>query len=215
MGTRESNRPADKTFSLISARRFGSDGRYRQVSTGAALEQPDILRGSTLLTDGPSGGTVLEGGTPQRVEVLSEDVSDTWVVGEEPPEDVTLSPEELPEGTKPFTLTVEGYDGEAGHPVTLRNLSRGWWRRVDASEAEGEEGRYQFEVEVRRGDHLEVLRNHKTLAYVVIEGYGVAAVDVNHFYGELEDLDGDGVPDYADSNVQSQVLRYFSNFELP
>ncbi|MCP4657566.1 MAG: hypothetical protein GY856_19345, partial [bacterium] len=54
-----------------------------------------------------------------------------------------------------------------------------------------------------------------TLAYVVIEGYGVAAVDVNHFYGELEDLDGDGVPDYADSNVQSQVLRYLSNFELP
>ncbi|MCP4572734.1 MAG: hypothetical protein GY838_10320, partial [bacterium] len=154
-------------------------------------------------------------GAPQRVELLSEDVSDTWVVGEEPPEDVTVSPEELPEGTKPFTLTVEGYDGEAGHPVTLRNLSRGWWRRVDASETEGEEGRYQFEVEVRRGDHLELLRNRKTLAYVVIEGYGVAAVDVNHFYGELDDVDGSDEPDYTGANVHSQVLRYVSEFELP
>ncbi|MCP4660685.1 MAG: hypothetical protein GY856_35235, partial [bacterium] len=187
-----------------------------ELLEGSSLDalRADILRGSTLLTQGPGEETVLPEGVPKRIEVLSDDVSEIWMVGDDPPAGVTLSPEELPAGAKPFTLTVTGDDGEAGHPVTLRNLSRGWWRRVDASEVEGEEGRYQFQVEVRRGEHLELLRNQKTLAYVVIEGHGVAAVDVNHFYGEFDDVDGNGVPDYADYNVQSQVLRYVSAFEL-
>ncbi|MCP4592690.1 MAG: hypothetical protein GY842_18300 [bacterium] len=34
-------------------------------------------------------------------EVLSDDISDTWMVGEEPPAGGTLSPVELPEGPSP------------------------------------------------------------------------------------------------------------------
>jgi hypothetical protein len=42
-----------------------------------------------------------------------------------------------------------------------------------------------------------------------IEAAGLAAVDVNHFYDELEDADGDGQPDFNRNNIQSQVLRYY------
>ncbi len=88
--------------------------------------------------------------------------------------------------------------------------------RVDAGKSGGQEGHYRFEIEVLPGEPLEILRNIDAFAYLVIEGAGLAAVDVNHFYGEIpEDANGDGVPDFEEPNTQSEVLRYLTELDLP
>ncbi|MEO1365724.1 MAG: DUF6531 domain-containing protein, partial [Acidobacteriota bacterium] len=161
-------------------------------------------RGSTLVTDRLGSDELfarLPPTTPNHIEILSRDRESSWTLGvDDVPAEITVSPSELP-SVDAFDLTVSGSDGISGQPVTVRNLTRGTWDRVDANP----DGSYSLTVAVRHGERLQVLRNTDSLAYVQLDSYGVAAVDLNHFYGEF-----DGGPD-AEPIVQSQVLRFFTH----
>ncbi|HEY9421595.1 MAG TPA: DUF6531 domain-containing protein, partial [Thermoanaerobaculia bacterium] len=65
-------------------------------------------------------------------------------------------------------------------PVTLHNLTRGRWHRVDANA----QGQYTISINVQDGDRLQLLRNQDSIAYVATAGVGLEVVDVNAFYNE-------------------------------
>ncbi|MEO1086734.1 MAG: hypothetical protein AAFY88_21080, partial [Acidobacteriota bacterium] len=163
-----------------------------------------VWRGSTLVTDRLGTDELfahLPPTTPNHLEILSRDRESSWTLGvDDPPSDVTVAPSEFP-SVDEFPLTVSGSDGVSGQPVTVRNLTRGTWERVDAAP----NGGYSITLTVRHGERIQVLRNVDSLAYVQLDSYGIAAVDLNHFYGEF-----DGTPD-AQPIVQSQVLRFFTH----
>ena len=198
--------------------------------------------GSTLLSNPISGSAAiaeLPTGTPTSLELQSWDLRDQWTVGEEVPEKILekFNVEMKPKaGEKDvFTVKVEGHSAAPGHPVTLRNRSRRAWERQDANKEEGKEGHFKFDSEARKGEMLELVRHVDLIAYVtikgvdsgeggpavesgeedsfVVKGGGFVAVDVNHFYNELEDADDDGEPDFDRDNVQSEVLQYFDHLD--
>ena len=182
------------------------------------------FRGSTLLSDPVSGvDTVLPSGFPRRLAVLSNDDSTVWTFDpENPPSGVSFSPL-APPSTSDYLLTVTvagGHPERHGLPVTLRNRSRGSWYRQDG----GADGGATFQVVVeqavpvagltgdlraRPGEVLELLRNQDAVAYVTIDGVGLAVIDANAFYGE------NVAQDFDDPLVSSQALRYYAGYPVP
>ena len=153
--------------------------------------------GQTLVTNWPNGSfTQLPEGTPRRIAILSNDVRDEWVLGDPPP-GVTITPAEPPPGATEYEITVSGSGASGGNlekdgngdyvtttglPVTLTDLDTGRWNRVNADK----QGNFTVTLTVRPGDRLELLKNQDTIAYLAVSNAGVAAVDVNAFYHEID-----------------------------
>lgn len=171
------------------------------AAVAAAPNDPAVrfaaFRGSTAISDqvGAETGTQLLGGFPRHVTVLSDDDRDEWAAGGEAPAGLTVVPPTPPAEGGSYTLVVSG-QATAGLPVTLRNLDRGTWNRVDA----GGGGAFEVELEVAPGDRLELLRNRRSLAYVAILGAGIAVADVNATYLEA-----------GNPSPSIQVRGYFSD----
>lgn len=160
-------------------------------------------KGSTIVSDKLGGtGTQLPSGLPRRIALLSNDDSDEWILGDPEPEDVSVVedvPQVGPDG-KPlpdFKVTVTGTGAEPNLPVSLQDVDRGRWTRVDA-EADGS---FSIELDVQKGDRLRLLRNRASIAYVATSGVGLEVVDVNAFYNEDH------------SFVQSDILGTYSGFQ--
>ncbi len=157
------------------------------------------FKGSTQISDRLGGtGTQLPSGTPRRVAVLSNDKTDEWQLDEAPPAGLQVTPNENPNGdpNEDFLVTVTGADGVAGQPVTLQNLTRGRFQRLDA----GANGAYTIQIDAQEGDRLRLLRNQDSIAYVATTGVGLEVVDVNAFYKEDHNA------------VQSDVVGTYSGF---
>lgn len=162
------------------------------------------FRGSTLISDplGP-GGSSLPEGKPRRVSIHSDDRITRFKVGDEPPPGLTVTyAGELKEGVD-VEATFAGSDGEWDHPVTVRNLSLGRWKRDDA----GPLGGFEIQLKVRQGDRVEIVRNLRTLAYVAVSGVGVQVVDVDSFYDEDHDSPG--------SWISSDIIGTYTGFGDP
>ncbi len=163
-----------------------------------------VVAGSTVLTDLPGGsGLGLQYGRPRRVSILSDDKSNDWLVGQPAPEGVTVTPAGAPTASQALTVTVTGADGVFGQPVTLRNLTRGTWKRVDAAS----DSTYSVAIEVFRGDRLEVVRNINAYAYITLDGDqttdGLVIADINSFYRQ----------DHGAASAPG-VLRYVGGFNI-
>jgi RHS repeat-associated protein len=159
--------------------------------------------GSTLVSD-PLGNNLssLPEGSPRRVAVLSEDTRQDLVAGAAPP--LGIAVETAPLAPPPSTavrLTLRG-TATPKLPVSLFNRTRGRWERVDADAA----GAFAVSIDAEPGDALELLRNERSLAYVVVRGVGIGVVDVNAFYREEH---GD-VP-----ATQSDLLGFYTGQEDP
>ena len=158
------------------------------------------FKGTTVVSDKLGGtGTQLPSGTPRRVAVLSNDKIDDWKLGDPPPGDLQVTPVTNPDNhpDEDFEVTVTGTDGTAGLPVTLQDLTRGRWHRIDA----GANGHYSIKLQVQEGDRLRLIRNEDSIAYVATTGVGVEVVDVNAFYNEDH------------NTVQSDVVGTYSGFK--
>jgi YD repeat-containing protein len=180
------------------------------AAIAAAPNDPAVrsaaFRGSTLVSDflGIETGTILPEGTPRKVAVLSQDRRDAWRIGvDPPPSGVSVTPAmppSEPEGITEYTVTVSGMGPQQPdgliHPVTLRDLDRGRWHRVDADAA----GAFTLQMEVGVGSSLELIRNDRTLAYVATLGVGIEVVDVDAFYAE----------DPGGSGLESDVMGIYS-----
>ncbi|MBZ0111129.1 MAG: DUF6531 domain-containing protein, partial [Thermoanaerobaculia bacterium] len=167
---------------------------------GTSVRNPDAVRGTSIVSDllNSNSGTQLPEGLPLGVSVVSNDEIDTWFVGEDPPSGLDVSPETIPEAGASFKLGVSGQSFAAGTPVTLRNLTRGTWHRVDSEPGQG----FLVELEgVEIGDEIELLRNVDSFAFVNILGAGIGIVDVNQTYLE--------------TGVLSQVLDYYTGYGEP
>ncbi|HEV2846859.1 MAG TPA: Ig-like domain-containing protein, partial [Thermoanaerobaculia bacterium] len=143
------------------------------------------FKGSTIISDKLGGtGTQLPSGTPRRVAVLSNDVIDEWKLGDPVPAGLQVTTSLLPDvngvPAEDFRVNVSGTDGTPKMPVTLHNLTRGRWHRIDAND----QGHYTISVNVQAGDRLQLLRNQDSIAYVATAGVGLEVVDVNAFYNE-------------------------------
>src|SRR5262249_5016464 len=95
--------------------------------------------------------------------------------------------------------TVTGTDARPGMPVTLQDVTRGRWNRLDA----GTDGHYSITLSVQAGDRIKVIRNQDSIAYVATSGVGVEAVDVNAFYNEDHNF------------VHSDIRGVYSGFQDP
>lgn len=155
----------------------------------AAPDDPAVrfaaFKGSTIISDKLGGtGTQLPSGTPRRVAVLSNDLKDEWKLGDPYPPNLQVTTSLLPEvngvPAEDFQVNVTGTDGKPNMPVTLQNLTRGRWHRIDADA----QGHYTISVKVQDGDRLQLLRNQDSIAYVATAGVGLEVVDVNAFYKE-------------------------------
>ncbi|HEX9730350.1 MAG TPA: Ig-like domain-containing protein, partial [Thermoanaerobaculia bacterium] len=167
--------------------------------TNDALLQAAI-RGSTLLTDQVGGtNTQLPDGLPRRVAVLPNDAVRSWRWGEAAPADLVLSPAQPP-AHQEVTLTVSGTSGTPGQPVTLHNLTRGTWSRVDATTG----GSFSISMTAGAGEALELRENRGSVAYVTIDGYGLMAVALAKVYDE--DLDSPA--------LASAALRDYTNLPV-
>ncbi len=174
---------------------------FDPVAVGQNPTDPAVLyaafRGSTIVSDrlgGSGGGTSLPEGTPRRVTVLSDDQIDRWRLGEEPPPaGITLEPATPPAGGGSYSLTVSGAGMTAGLPLTLRDLDRGSFRRVDA----GAGGAWSITLTATAADRLELLRNRQSLAYLATLGVGIEVVDVNAFYDEAGGQESDVIGIYT------------------
>ncbi len=179
------------------------DPQLLNPASTAQAQFAGVWRGSTIISDvlGGSGSQLIEG-TPRRLTVLSQDHKSHWTVGQASlPIGIDVQPATVPLGGGIFTLTVSGMGGTAGAPVTLRNLDRGTWKRVDANTS----GDFVLNLEVEAGDRLELLRNQKTYAYVTVQGAGITIVDVNNFYGRDDEIG---------SSVLGTYTGYEENLEL-
>ena len=135
-------------------------------------------RGTTIVSDRVGGtGTQLPGGTPRKVTLYSDDLASRWRVGEPAPDGLAATFTPGAEGV-PGTLSVSGNGAAPLAPVSLRNLSRGSFARVDADS----EGGFALGIAAASGDRVELVRNRATVAYLATLGAGVEAVDVNGFY---------------------------------
>ncbi|HYP22304.1 MAG TPA: DUF6531 domain-containing protein, partial [Actinomycetota bacterium] len=162
------------------------------------------IKGVTIVSDKTSGtGTSLPEGMPRRVTVLSDDQKDRWRWRVDPtPEGLTVTFANPAVPTGDYTLTVQG-EGTDGLPVTLRNVTRGRWNRVDADD----DGDFTLTLKARPGDRLELLRNRKSIAYVATLGVGVEVVDVNAFYNEA--------PEEPTNTPESDVLGIYTGYGDP
>ncbi|MCB1055040.1 MAG: Ig-like domain-containing protein, partial [Acidobacteria bacterium] len=173
-----------------------------RLEAGNPASLAAAFRGSTLVSDPLGGtGTTLPAGTPRQVAVLSDDDRSAWTHGDAVPAGLTLSESAPPEIAPEIEVTVSGGadTGLAEHPVTLRDLDRGRWQRVDAAA----DGSFSVTLRITPGDRLEVLRNRRALVYLGILGVGAEVVDANAFYGE-NDPAGSGSP------VESDVLGFYT-----
>ena len=142
-------------------------------------------KGSTIISDKLGGtGTQLPSGLPRRIALLSNDDSDEWKLGDQWPDGITVvesPPLEGPDGNPlpDFRVTVYG-TGTPNLPVSLLDVDRGRWTRIDA----GADGHFAINLDVREGDRLRLLRNRASIAYVATSGVGLEVVDVNTFYNE-------------------------------
>ena len=139
------------------------------------------FRGSTLLSSRLGGDPVppLLEGTPRKIAVLSNDITDRWNAGASAPSPLSESLG-AEDGEGLALLSVSG-NGAAPHaPVTLRSAGR--WMRVLADE----NGEFTVALRVHRDEEVELKRNQSTLAYVATLGVGVEVVDVNAFFEQPE-----------------------------
>ncbi len=172
-------------------------------------EDPEVrfaaFKGSTIISDKLGGtGTQLPAGLPRRVAVLSNDLEDEWKMGEAPPAGIEVTTTALPPGPggepqEDFTVTASGAGARPGMPVTLQNLTRGRWHRLDADA----NGQFTISLRAQTGDRLRLLRNQDSIAYVATRGVGLQVVDVNAFYKEDHD------------HVQSDLLGVYTGYGDP
>jgi len=135
-------------------------------------------RGTTIVSDRLGGtGTQLPAGTPRKVKLYSDDLSSRWQAGEPAP-DGLVAAFTPGAGAALGTLAVSGNGAASEAPVSLRNLSRGSFARVDSDSGGG----FSLTIAAVSGDRIELLRNRATIAYLATLGAGVEAVDVNAFY---------------------------------
>jgi RHS repeat-associated protein len=165
-------------------------------------------KGSTLISDQLGGpGTQLPSGLPRRVAVLSNDTRNEWKLGDTPPAGITVTqtaPATGPDGSAlpDVTVTVQGIDGRAGMPATLKDEALGRWSRVDAEP----NGHYTLTLKVRSGDRLQLLRNQDSIAYVATPGVGLEVVDVDAFYNEDHN--------FVHSDIRGTYSGYQAGLEL-
>jgi RHS repeat-associated protein len=117
------------------------------------------------------------------------DLVTVWRAGQRLSGDLWVSPWNEPQG---YTLQVSG-EAEPRHPVTLKDLTRGRWYRVDADA----QGHFEVTLEVFPGDELELLRNVDTFAYVATSGVGIQVVDAGRLYSSSD-------------SIQSHVIGIYS-----
>ena len=149
------------------------------------VEAPDPVaarelawRGTTIVSDRLGGtGTQLPAGTPRKVVLYSDDLTSRWRAGEPAPDGLAVTFTPGANGAL-GTLAVTGNGAASLAPVSLRNLVRGGYTRVDSSAAGG----FTIAITAASGDRVELLRNRATIAYLATLGAGVEAVDVNAFY---------------------------------
>ncbi len=149
------------------------------------LEAPDpaaarglAWRGTTIVSDRLGGtGTQLPAGTPRKVALYSDDLTSRWRVGEPAPDGLVGTFTAGADGA-PGSLSVTGNGAASAAPVSLRNLTRAGFARVDSDAAGG----FTVAIAAQSGDRVELLCNRATIAYLATLGAGVEAVDVNAFY---------------------------------
>ncbi len=94
-------------------------------------------RGTTIVSDRLGGtGTQLPSGTPRKLALYSDDLTSRWRVGEPAP-DGLVATFTAGEAGALGTLAVSGNGAADGAPVSLRNLTRAGFARVDAEVSEG------------------------------------------------------------------------------
>lgn len=136
-------------------------------------------RGSTVISDPPGGGTWLPEGHPFRVATLTNDRVDRWRIGTEAaPADLALAPAVLDAHGRDQVLTLSAGGEAEGYPVSVRNLTRGRFRRTEAAA----DGSWTLQIEVEPGDLIELRRNVSSHAYVAVQGAGIAATHVAGFW---------------------------------
>ncbi|MEM8963088.1 MAG: Ig-like domain-containing protein, partial [Acidobacteriota bacterium] len=175
------------------------------------------IRGTSKLTDPllDDHASNLPAGTPRRIAILSNDRTDSWILGQDPPDFLTVYPS--PETIRghgyqeTFTLEVTGaFEEDLGdgvmqsyprHPVSLRFDDRGAWVRADA---DNDSFVYDFEVEeVTKDQRVSVVRNLDTIGYVTVDDVGLLVIDVNHMYNRhLVEDEVPHDPSQCDGNTQ-------------
>jgi RHS repeat-associated protein len=167
------------------SRNFGILRIFDPLRLPEILAAPDPIaarglawRGTTIISDRIGGtGTQLPPGYPRRVTVLSNDLKSAWIDGGTVPVEFTVQPIDPAPGER-RRIRVLGAGASPNAPVTLRNLDRLGWERVDADGS----GNFTVELAAEPGDRLELLRNRESFAYVATLGVGIEVVDVNRFY---------------------------------
>jgi RHS repeat-associated protein len=127
-------------------------------------------------------------GLPREVATLNLDQSAIWRWGDEaPPADLEITELEN-EATGEFTLTITGETLRPHVPVSVRNLSRGTWRRVYADA----DSQFEIEIKATEGEALYIARGIATFAYTTVDGFGIAALDIEDtrggVLGDMESL---------------------------
>ena len=169
---------------------FGVLRVFDPLALPEILEAPDpaasrglAWRGTTIVSDRLGGtGTQLPSGTPRKLALYSDDLASRWRVGEPAP-DGLVATFTAGEAGALGTLAVSGNGAAEGAPVSLRNLTRAGFARVDADAAGG----FTVTILALSGDRVELLRNRATIAYLATLGAGVEAVDVNAFHHGPDD----------------------------
>lgn len=160
--------------------------RLDPAALAAGWDDPEVrnaaFRGRTRISDqldSNVAGSQLREGLPRRVSVVSSDERSVWRFGSTPPAGITVTPATVSAEDAHRVLQVEiSGVGVAGHPVSLRNPSRGQFARVDADNG----GAFTLTVSARQGEELELLRNQSAVAYVAIAGSGFVTVDLDAVY---------------------------------
>jgi hypothetical protein len=164
---------------------FGVLRIFDPLALPGILDAPDpaaarglAWRGTTIVSDRLGGtGTQLPAGTPRKVALYSDDLTSRWRVGEPAPDGLVATFTPGAAGAL-GTLAVSGNGAADGAPVSLRNLTRAGFARVDANGAGG----FSVSVAASSSDRIELLRNRATVAYLATLGAGIEAVDVNAFF---------------------------------
>ena len=201
------------------------------LDRAAIASDPDARlagwRGTSLVTEIGNNDTVpqLVSGTPRRVAVLPNEGVLAFALDDELPGGLAYTPSTPATGELAYRATLGSASLFAGpnQAVTLHNRSRGTWHRLDADGS----GAFEFTLRVEPhplaqsdalgagtephltvapGERLELAIDKGGLAYVTVDGAGMAVVDLGSVYGESI-----STPNHP---ALSDVLAYVPPFQV-
>ncbi|MDA8017399.1 MAG: DUF6531 domain-containing protein [Thermoanaerobaculia bacterium] len=151
------------------------------VAAGQNITLNDLDSGASVLVPSmPDGsfGLELEVFTGDLLELaVGDQPVSQWRAGRVPAGPFLVDNSAAP---GPQLLTVDG-TANANRPVTLKNLTRGSWTRVDSDLTSGD---FSVSLEASPGDQLELIQNVDSLAYVATQGAGLEVLDMNLIYNQ-------------------------------